>query len=299
MTTPDWDLATRRDAYLLAGYASATLRAGERLALSPELRYDSYEVSGARAHDLAPRLSARLAIRDDTAIRVVGGHFTQLPSLPLQIPGADAFGLRLLGLQSSWQASMGVETTAVAAAELSATGYLQHYELTDLRDPTPTHIDPVASDLLARREAVAYGLELMARRPLTNRLYGWLAYTLSKSLRSYGGGAVGPSDWDQRHVLNLVVGYRAGRNTLGGRFHLNTGRPIILNQDAQRLPTFYQVDLRADHVVYYDRLTLDLYAEIVNATATEDVYGIHQTTTGLEQSKLRIVLPSVGVRGEF
>ena len=27
-------------------------------------------------------------------------------------------------------------------------------------------------------------------------LIGWLAYTLSRSLRAFEGGVVGPSDWD-------------------------------------------------------------------------------------------------------
>jgi len=85
-----WDLASHRTAYLLAGYASTTVHAGKRLTLTPEVRYDHYEVSGAQAHDVAPRLSARIALRDDTGIRIAGGHFTQLPSLPLQLPGAES-----------------------------------------------------------------------------------------------------------------------------------------------------------------------------------------------------------------
>ena len=118
----EWDLATRRTAVLLAGYASSTVRAGNWLAVTPELRYDSYDVSGAHARDLAPRLTARVQVRDDTSIKAAGGRFTQLPSMPLQIPGVEAFGLRLLGLQSSWQASLGVETRRLAGFELGVTG---------------------------------------------------------------------------------------------------------------------------------------------------------------------------------
>jgi len=295
-----WDLAQRRTATLLAGYASLTIHGGDRLTLAPEVRYDSYRVSGATAHDLAPRLAARLALTDRFAVRLAGGHFTQLPSLPLQVPGADAFGLRLLGLQTAWQGSLGVETSVIPGAELTVTGYLQHYQLTELRDPTLTSLKTVGSQLLARREALAYGLEVMLRRPLTNRLYGWISYTLSTSLRSYGGGVVGPSDWDQRHVLNAVAGYRVGRNTLGARVHVNTGRPIILNDGARRLPTFYQLDLRADHLIYYDRVTLNIYAELVNATATDNVYGYQQPPNQpVQPSSYRIVLPSIGLRGEF
>ena len=295
-----WDLASHRTAYLLAGYASTTVHAGSRVTVTPEVRYDHYEVSGAQAHDLAPRLSARIAVRDDTGIRIAGGHFTQLPSLPLQIPGAEAFGLQLLGLQTAWQSSMGVETVAIPAVELSVTGFLQHYELTELRDPTLTSLNTVGSELLARREALSYGVEFMARRALTNQLYGWISYTLSNSQRAYGGGAVGPSDWDQRHVLNMVAGYRIGHNTLGARFHLNTGRPIVLNEGVKRLPTFYQLDLRADHVIYYNKVTVNLYAELVNATATDDVYSYSEPGNNIvQQSSYRIVLPSLGVRIEF
>jgi hypothetical protein len=300
----DWDLAQRRDAVLLAGYVSATLRAGQRFVVTPELRFDSYDVNGAHAQDLAPRLTARVVLRDDTALRVTGGRFTQLPSLPLQIPGADAFGLRLLGLQTAWQTSVGVETSRLRAIELAVTGYVQRYVLTDVRFPDP---DPLASDFLVRRDAVSYGVELLARRPLSQRLYGWIAYTLSNNLRSYGGGAVGPSDWDQRHVFNVVAGYRWGRTTLGGRAHYNTGRPYIISeplnsaglQSFQRLPAFYQVDLRIDRRFVYDKFVFNFYIELVNATLSSQVYAVSRSPTGLQNESFRIVLPSIGVRAEF
>ena len=55
-----------------------------------------------------------------------------------------------------------------------------------------------------------------------------VSYTLSQNLRALGNGVIAPSDWDQRHTLNLVLGYRRGRTTLGGRAHLNTGRPVLV-----------------------------------------------------------------------
>jgi hypothetical protein len=302
-TSADWDLFRRRNVYLLAGYLSATVRAGSRLVVTPELRYDSYQVSGARAGDLGPRLTARLALRDDIAIKAAGGRFTQLPSLPLQIPGMEAFGLRLFGLQSAWQGSLGVETSRFAGFDLAVTGYVQRYVLTDMRDPR-VDIEPTSPDFLVKRDALSYGMEVLARRPLSQRLHGWLSYTLSNNLRSFGAGVVGPSDWDQRHILNLVAGYRIGRTTLGGRFHLNTGRPYIVYNVGgavfQRLPTFYQVDLRIDRRVVYDRFVFNFYIELVNATLSRQVVGVRETFDGqFEQDSFRIVLPSIGVRGEF
>jgi hypothetical protein len=300
----DWDLFERRDSRMLAAYASATVSVGRWLTVTPELRLDSYDENGAFAQDLGPRLSAWLALGDDTALRASGGRFTQLPSLPLQIPGAQDFGLRLLGLQSSWKASLGVETKHFAATELSVTGFVQSLVLTELRNPTTTDPDPLADDFLARRDALAYGVELLARRPLTQRLHGWISYTLSQSLRAYGGGAIGPGDWDERHVLNLVLSYLIGGNTLGVRAHYNTGRPYFLydtgGDQYQRLPAYYQLDLRADRRILYDKFTLDLYAELENATFDRQVYSITQIYTGaLVQHSYLIVLPSIGLRAEF
>jgi hypothetical protein len=300
----DWDFARSRDATLLAGYLSATVNAPQWLTITPELRLDSYSEGGARAHDLGPRLTVSVAVNDETKVRATGGHFTQLPSLPLEIPGMESFGLSLLGLQTSWQGSLGVETSHFAAVDLSITGFVHHDWLTDLRSVSALSPDPLADDFLARREAVAYGVELLARRALTKRLHGWISYTLSKSMRDYGGGAVGPTDWDQRHILNLVAGYRVGRYELGGRIHFNTGRPIFIQDPAgdqyKRLSPYTQLDLRVDRPIYYNRFTLDLYAELVNATLDSQGYTYTRDPNNqLQEKSYRIILPSLGLRAEF
>jgi len=297
------DLIHGRDARLLAAYASLAVRAGDRLTLTPELRLDSYTIADTARSDLGPRLSARLALDDRTSIVAAGGRFTQTPSLALQVPGAESFGLALYGLQSSWQGSVGVETRGSFGLEVAATGFVQRYVLTDLRDPTLTHIDPLADDLLVRRDALSYGLELMIRRPQTERLSGWLAYTLSSNRRALGGGVIGPSDWDQRHILNLVLGYRIGAYTVGGRAHLNTGRPVLVKNESdyefQRLPTFYQIDVRAERRFLFDRVTVNFYVELVNATLNREVVGISMDDEGRQERSFRIVIPSIGVHGEL
>src|SRR6185369_4678736 len=64
----------------------------------------------------------------------------------------------------------------------------------------------------------AYGLEILARRPLSKRLSGWLSYTLARSIRDArfitpdGGMAAAtiPSDADRTHVLNAVLALELG-----------------------------------------------------------------------------------------
>lgn len=298
------DLARARDASLLAGYASLVVNAGGRLVLTPELRLDSYRVSGVEKADLGPRLSARLAIGDRSWITAAGGRFTQAPSLPLQLPGAESFGLALYGLQSSWQGSLGLGTKRAHGFELDVTGYLQRYVLTDLRDPSINanivNIDPLADDLLVPRDALSYGLEVLIRRAQTERLYGWLSYTLSENLRAFGGGVIAPSDWDQRHILNLVLGYRIGPYTIGGRAHFNTGRPVLVGDNFVRLPPYYQIDLRADRRYVFKAWSLELYAELLNATLNTEVISLSPGPDGqISQNGYRIVLPSIGLHAEF
>jgi Carboxypeptidase regulatory-like domain len=300
------DLARRRTARLLAGYASVVVRAGPRLVVTPELRLDSYAVSGVEKADLGPRLAARLAIDTETWVKLSGGRFTQLPSLPLQVPGAENFGLALYGLQSSWQGALALGTTRFAGLDASITGYVQRYVLTDVRDSVlSASVDPLTDDFLVQRDALSYGVELFIRRPPTERLHGWLSYTLSNNERALGGGVIGPSDWDQRQVVNLVLGYRWRSYTFGGRAHYNTGRPVLVKgaggEVFQRLPPFFQLDLRCDRRVLYNRFTLDVYAELVNATLSQQVFGLTQTTADgpPTENSFRIVLPSIGLHAEF
>ena len=298
------DLGHKRTAKLAAFYTSANVRVGERLRVTPALRLDSYAIGGAEKWDVGPRLAARLDLDDWTWLHANGGRFTQPPSFPLQIPGAENFGLALYGLQTSWQGSVGVGTKRIPGVEVEATGYVQRYVLTDLKDAAVQNPDPLADNFLVRRDALSYGLELMVRRPQSNRLHGWLSYTLSQNLRALGNGVTAPSDWDQRHILNLVLGYRLGRTTLGGRAYLNTGRPVLVRGNQAevfvRLPTYYQVDLRADRRFHFNTFTLDVYIECMNTTLNRDVFELSQDSSGqVSQRSYRLVLPSLGVRAEY
>jgi hypothetical protein len=187
------------------------------------------------------------------------------------------------------------------------TGFYQRLLLTDLN--SMFNYDPTDRLLLEKREGESYGVEVMLRRAATQRLYGWVAYTWSVSQRLVGAArAKAYSDWDQRHVLNLVAGYRFRNGyTLGSRFHLNTGRPYpvydrrnSMPPEYERLPAFYQIDLRLDKRIVFDRYVLDLYLEAINATLTRQVFNVVNDLSGQRQeTSFRIVLPSLGVHAEW
>ena len=76
----------------------------------------------------------------------------------------------------------------------------------------------------------SYGLELWIRREITAKLYGWIAYTLSKSeILPNPGDQWRAFQFDQRHIFTLVAGYRPTPGwELSARYRLVSGNPIAL-----------------------------------------------------------------------
>lgn len=302
------DLFRDRSALSAGGYAGLTVKAGDRLQVIPGLRYDGYFEENAQEGAWSPRLSLRYRVGRETWLKGHVGQFSQMPSLPVGVPGFDGFGLASYGLQRSRQGSLGVETGVGeregADLSLDSTVFYQRLHVSDVR--SSLSLDPQSRDFLEPREGESYGIEIMLRRPMRHRLYGWLSYTLSRSLRVVDG-VISPSDWDQRHVLNLVTGYRFPRGyAASARFHYNSGRPYPIYDprsgwvDYQRLPAFVQLDLRGDKRFVFDRYLMDVYVELVNSTASREVFEEKLQTDGtMVQRAYRLVLPSIGVHIEW
>jgi hypothetical protein len=232
-----------------------------------------------------------------------------MPSLPVSVAGFEAFGLADLGLQTSLAASLGVETELPRDFTLGVTGYAALLRLTDVRDIDLATIDPGAPDFLVSRRGRAYGAEVLLRKADRGRMYGWLAYTLAWSLREDDSGVFGRSDWDQRHILNLVAGYRLrGGYSVGARVHVNTGRqaPVVgSGGDYKQLPTYYQLDLRVERRWVFDRFVMSLYADFANATLTREVvqvvyeYDPSTMMNGPVDRDFHLILPTIGIHAEL
>ena len=134
-------------------------------------------------------------------------------------------------------------------------------------------------------EGRSFGLEVFVRRELTSTLYGWIAYSLSRSreLRGDGSGWV-PTQYDQPHVLTLLVGFRPSPYAeFAVRMRVATGNPIapatsavfdadsgayvphLLPFGTARLPTFWQLDFEINNVWVSDLFRLQLYLDFENS----------------------------------
>ncbi|HEY3353184.1 MAG TPA: hypothetical protein VGQ83_08060, partial [Polyangia bacterium] len=168
----------------------------------------------------------------------------------------------------------------------------------------------------------AYGADVLLRVRPGGRFFGWIAYTYVRAERyDFGTGTYRPSNYDQRHLVNVLGSYQLPRRwTAGARFRLSEGYPYtpvvgsVFDADADRfspiasrllnsarLPAFHALDLRVDKEWVFDRWKLGLYLELQNVynyrspEASGDNYDYTQRgwVRGLP------ILPVFGVRGEI
>lgn len=320
-------------------YAELLWRKGQ-VEIRPGVRGDLYAQVGAspvlpqaravtHAFGLDPRILLREKVGKRWTLRQNFGVYHQPPSFPIPVPGLESFGFER-GLQRNIQGSAGYELVLADKLAITQDVYLgrltnlQDYDLAAVSSGTVQEID----DLVISATGWSYGLETMARLLPGQRAYGWAAYTLSRSTRNYEYGGRAPSSWDQRHIVNLVLGYRVSdRWSVGGRLHFHTGRPytapigdqsaadaLLYNRNNQRLSPYFQLDLRAERTWRFRSWNLQFVADVLNATYSSEVIACvlqgdsSAASTGAGSiisdaacgaRGLRYILPSLGLRGVF
>jgi len=294
------DLSRSRPALSQGTFASLRLRPTEGLIISPGVRADLFAEENTSRFVVEPRLDASWAVTSRLTLKANLGRFSQMPSLPLNVAGFESFGLASIGLQRSDSGAGGFVLRILDETTLEATGFYQRMLVTDLPITDVQSTKITENDFLILHDGVSYGVETMLRRAPTNRFSGWISYTLSYSYRNGTNGVV-RSDWDQRHILNLVGNYRiGGRTTVGARFHFNTGRDAPYPPAARiQLPDYYQLDLRIERRFVFDRFILTAYFDFANATVNSELVQYVQTSRGPAPSQLRIALPTLGLQGQF
>lgn len=281
-------------------YLEGIARKG-KLEARPGIRTDIYAQVGAspylptadaitHAVGVDPRLLVRERLSDRWTLRQAVGLYHQPPSFPVPVPGIENFGFER-GLQRNLQGSFGYELT-LPEARLSVVqeayfGWLTNLQDYELGASLAGEEFNELEDAITQVSGYAYGLETMVRLDPTSRLFGWAAYTLSRSTRDYRIGGRAPADWDQRHILNLVLGYQLSHKwSFSGRMHYHTGRPwtapvggqnelvaLAENRNNARLPAYFQLDLRVARTWRWPNWQLEAILEIANATYSREIFA--------------------------
>ncbi|MBM4283505.1 MAG: TonB-dependent receptor, partial [Deltaproteobacteria bacterium] len=272
--------------------------------VSPGLRVDGWALSASRK---TPRVgttpsigTTRLAFTPDPrvavlwkaapwlSLRAAGGLYHQPP------PVADTsavFGAPTIGLERALHLSGGGQARVVDGPGAVDVDVTLFYRLADgLVTRVPSSQPPLAGALANDGVGVAAGATLSVRRALgEDGAFGWLAYTLSRSVRQDDVTAVYRlADFDQTHVLTAVAAAPLGPVVASLRARAATGmprppvvgavydarrdrfEPVLGPHNTSRLPPFFQVDARVEHTLVVAPFAVDLSLELLNITLRDN-----------------------------
>ncbi len=194
--------------------------------VTPGMRLDLYFLQGRTFVGIEPRVLAAFDVNPTVTLTHGLGVVNQTPSFVIPLPGVQPSIGR--GLQRAIQHSAGVETHWPYEIDASATVY-QNIQL-NLTDPLSTihTTEQVEPGEDVRGMGSGRGLEILLERSISQKLGGYLAYTLAYTERSLGRYS-GPSSFDRRHVLGAALGYQLGGGWIAGvRGSFYTGVPATL-----------------------------------------------------------------------
>ncbi|MDI1444538.1 TonB family protein [Polyangium sp. 6x1] len=312
-------------------YADAVLEAGRGIEFTPGARLDLWGSGGVTAISADVRLAMKVPIVPRLKLVSAMGLAHQPPGFVLPLPGLS-IGKLAGGLQRSVQTSTGLDVKLPFGFEATGTFFLNgFFNMADALDsvgrannggggggppgpgggpggpggpePEPND-DDEGSDLLTDRSlGTAVGLELYIRRKLTERLGGYISYTLSRSSRSIGFSS-GPAQFDRTHVLNGAISWDAGKGwRLGSRVVFYTGLPIAAADAAiwgkSRTDPFFRIDARIEkRWNLTKRGWVSLVIEMLNATLSTEQTGVSCGPTECEAQEIGpVTVPSIGVEG--
>ncbi|MBI4701045.1 MAG: TonB-dependent receptor [Deltaproteobacteria bacterium] len=312
-------------------YLELELSPTAQLHIVPGLRFDIATESD-RPIEVTPRLNARYSIMGgfpQTTLKGGIGVFLQPPQLQEELEPIGSGGLKP---NRAIHYGLGVEQDITRQIELSVEGFYK--QLDQLVVP---NCQSSGAELEYTNDGRGYivGGELLLKYKPSERFFGWLAYTLSRSVRQ--NSADEPeylADFDQPHILTLLGSYRLGHGwELGARFRLVSGNlvtPYVCDASIQqcdpnrigallhgssgiyrplpsgsfrseRLPLYHELDVRVDKRWKFASWQFSAYLDVINADNQRNVEGVeyNYNFTRREYVTGLPIIPSIGLRGEF
>jgi len=321
----------------VAAYVEAELTPIEGLKIVPGVRLESTifsflpgelqdgTTSKAETADLFhidPRLTARYELLPKTTLKGAAGVYRQPPE-PQQL--SPQTGNPNLLEPRAVQLIAGIEQWLTDQISLDLQIYHTNRSLlvqntSAVRNVADSdEIDPLIFNNGGRGNTT--GMEILLRHEITEYLYGWVAYTLSRTVidTDENDSSFSLTDFDQTHILTVVAQTNLPYGfTLGGRFRLVSGTlqrfPLGAVHDLdttdylrlgessrERLPYFHQLDVRIDRKWVFEQFSLTTYLDVINVYNNTNVEGIVADYRSREVQAIPSLpfLPIFGMSGEF
>ncbi len=180
----------------------------------PGVRLDFTQITG--RWDLAPRLVVRQDVGPTFPRTTLKGGIGVFYEPPLPQQSDPVFGQQNLRSERALQYSLGVEREFTRYFEVSVEGFYKQID------------DIVVTGSGNSGQGWVYGLETLIRYKPDKHFFGWIAYTLSRSVQK--DTPTSPlllTTFDQTHILTILGSYRLGGGwEVGARFRLVSGNPF-------------------------------------------------------------------------
>jgi len=270
------------------------------------------------------RISGRYQLTDKYTLKAATGTYSQTPE-PMGMTTHEVLGNPDMPSTKAAHYIAGFEWQITDLVSLDAQTYFnsiwdvaRSYDATIDYDPDREVQRRYFSDGRQRM----YGLELMLRHSRSEKFFGWISYTLARSeMYSKREGKYILSSRDEPHNLQLLGSWRLKKNwEVGGRMRFVSGkptspivatvesengkriRPVYGELNTTRQDPFFQLDMRVDKKVIYNKFILTYYVDLQNVLwplykSPELTYYNYNYT---EKQKISMIpLAAVGVRAEF
>ncbi|MGB7569019.1 MAG: TonB-dependent receptor [Chitinivibrionales bacterium] len=320
----------------LALYAKAEYKPVEKVTLIPGARYDYY--TDIHQGEPSLRLTARYDYIPGHAIKGSIGTYSQDPQ-PVGQAVDPVFGNPNLPPTLGTQSVLGYEYKITDLINLDVQGY--YNTQTDIPDQTDSLVPITHKSLnfLPVEKGRMYGLELLLKHNQGKHFFGWVSYSLSKSLRnspipysrSFNPDTWDPNSWylnslDQTNNLQIIGSWKLPwAFEAGFRYQYTTGNPITPNlgytehisQDnmetghydqlsgaprSDRMGPYNQLDCRIARKFTYDKWIFTAYIDVQDVS----YFWYNSPSTyeysydGFERQTIGgIIIPSFGLKAEF
>ncbi|HTJ82513.1 MAG TPA: TonB family protein [Polyangiaceae bacterium] len=329
-TRPFQDLKTSTGYAAPAFYAEAELEPAPGVRIVPGVRLDYLDVNG--DFDFSPRISGRFdVVRAPlrSTIKAGVGIYHQPPQFQQVV---DPIGNPKLESNRAIHYAVGYEQEITKNIDASVEGFVKQLDSQVVGSASTTGSSGIDYD--NRGLGYVVGSEVLLRYKPDERFFGWVAYTLSRSIRQNGPGE--PEylvSFDQTHILTLLGSLKLGHGwEIGARFRLVSGNlidpyvcnpaeakcdptrtnslfhapsgvytPIPIGDNSERLPMFHALDLRVDKRWKFSAWELSTYLDVQNVYNNQnpEAVGYNFDYTARAYVNGLPILPSLGVRADF
>jgi len=260
----------------------------DRLTTQLGLRHTNLEITGGfHAHQLSPRATLEYKLTADTLLNATWGQYIQMPRGEELV---ESFGNPALLMTEAEHRILGIEHQINPLYSIKAEIY--HKPMKNLVIPLDENESP--DNYANRGTGEAYGFDLFIKRTPSQGKIGWISLSWARSQRTneitgitrafsgdqpltftavWGqpfGGSWKRWDWSIKAQANSGRPYTAvtGRNwdAVNNRWIAEYGK-----HNAERLPTYYKVDLRIGREVLLRESKLKVYLDLQNVTFANNI----------------------------